>query len=76
MTFASVPSTGMPTTSSFGSTVRRLTRSTFDRASPLYSIAEYIVLDVALGGAKGGPIKASPFPMEMIVDYGRVYSLQ
>jgi hypothetical protein len=56
--------------------VRRLTRSTFDRASPLYSIAEYIVLDVALGGAKGGPIKASPFPMEMIVDYGRVYSLQ
>jgi len=51
-------------------------RSTFDRASPLYSIAEYIVLDVALGGDKGGAIDASQFPMEMIVDYVRVYSLQ
>ena len=53
-----------------------VTRSTFDRASPLYNIAEYIVLDVALGGDKGGAIDASQFPMEMIVDYVRVYSLQ
>jgi beta-glucanase (GH16 family) len=53
-----------------------VTRSTFDKASPLYSIPEYVVLDVALGGDKGGSIKASQFPMEMIVDYVRVYSLQ
>jgi beta-glucanase (GH16 family) len=53
-----------------------VTRSTFDRASPLYNIAEYIVLDVALGGDKGGAMDASQFPMEMIVDYVRVYSLQ
>jgi beta-glucanase (GH16 family) len=53
-----------------------VTRSTFDKTSPLYSIPEYIVLDVALGGDKGGAIKASQFPMEMIVDYVRVYSLQ
>jgi beta-glucanase (GH16 family) len=53
-----------------------VTRSTFDKTSPFNTIAEYIVLDVALGGDKGGPIKASQFPMEMIVDYVRVYSLQ
>lgn len=51
-------------------------RSTFPTSSPLFSVPEYIVLDVALGGEKGGAVKASDFPMEMVVDYVRVYSFQ
>jgi beta-glucanase (GH16 family) len=53
-----------------------VTRSTFDKTSAFNTIPEYIALDVALGGDKGGAIRASQFPMEMIVDYVRVYSLQ
>jgi beta-glucanase (GH16 family) len=47
--------------------------STFTSSSPFYSIPEYIVLDVALGGTMGGDIDNTDFPMEMVVDYVRVY---
>jgi beta-glucanase (GH16 family) len=35
----------------------------------------YIILDVALGGTKGDNIDDDAFPMDMILDYVRVYSL-
>jgi beta-glucanase (GH16 family) len=49
--------------------------STYAPSSPLYDIAEYIVLDVALGGDMGGAIDNTAFPMDMVVDYVRVYEL-
>ncbi len=49
--------------------------SSYAPSSPFYSIAEYFVLDVALGGDMGGTIDDSAFPMEMMVDYVRVYVL-
>jgi beta-glucanase (GH16 family) len=52
-----------------------ITRTTFNTSSPFYTIPEYIVLDVALGGNMGGAIDStSVFPMDMVVDYVRVYS--
>jgi beta-glucanase (GH16 family) len=48
--------------------------STFTTSSPFSSVPEYIVLDVALGGDMGGTIDNSAFPMEMVVDYVRVYA--
>lgn len=35
----------------------------------------YIILDVALGGNMGGAIDDAAFPMDMVLDYVRVYSL-
>jgi beta-glucanase (GH16 family) len=52
-----------------------ITRTTFNTSSPFYTIPEYIVLDVALGGDMGLAIDStSVFPMDMVVDYVRVYS--
>ena len=52
-----------------------ITRTTFNTSSPFYTIPEYIVLDVALGGNMGGAIDStSVFPMDMVVYYVRVYS--
>ena len=48
--------------------------STYAPSSPFYRIAEYFVLDVALGGDMGGAVDNSAFPMQMIVDYVRVYA--
>jgi beta-glucanase (GH16 family) len=35
----------------------------------------YIILNVALGGTRGGTIEDGDFPMDMVMDYVRVYSL-
>jgi len=51
-----------------------ITRTTFGPSSPFSTIQEYLVLDLALGGTMGGTIDRSAFPMDMIVDYVRVYS--
>jgi beta-glucanase (GH16 family) len=49
-------------------------RTSFGTSSPFYTTPEYIVLDVAIGGNMGGAIDPNAFPMDMIVDYVRVYS--
>jgi hypothetical protein len=49
--------------------------STYTPSSPFYTITEYVVLDVAIGGDMGGTIDNTAFPMEMSVDYVRVYNL-
>ena len=49
--------------------------STYATSSPFYTITENIVLDVALGGDMGGTVDNTAFPMEMLVDYVRVYNL-
>ena len=49
--------------------------SNYGASSPLYTITEYIILDVALGGDMGGAIDNTAFPMDMVVDYVRVYQL-
>ena len=51
-----------------------ITRTAFATSSPFYSIPEYLILDLALGGNMGGTIDPNAFPMDMIVDYVRVYS--
>ena len=51
-----------------------ITRMTFTASSPFATIQEYLVLDLALGGTMGGTIDPDAFPMEMVVDYVRVYS--
>jgi beta-glucanase (GH16 family) len=48
--------------------------SNYDPSSPLYSVPEYIILDVAIGGSMGGTVDNNGFPMDMVVDYVRVYS--
>ena len=48
--------------------------SNYGPSSPFASITEYFVLNVALGGDMGGAIDDSAFPMEMMVDYVRVYT--
>jgi beta-glucanase (GH16 family) len=49
--------------------------SSFDTSSPLYTITEYLVLDVALGGDMGKTINNTQFPMDMVIDYVHVYEL-
>ena len=51
-----------------------ITRTSFATTSPFYAIPEYLVLDLALGGNMGGTMDANAFPMDMVVDYVRVYS--
>jgi beta-glucanase (GH16 family) len=51
-----------------------ITRTTYATSSPFYTTPEYLVLDLALGGNMGGTIDSSAFPMDMVVDYVRVYS--
>jgi len=51
-----------------------ITHTTFAASSPFYSIPEYLILDLALGGTMGGTINPNAFPMDMVVDYVRVYS--
>ena len=46
----------------------------FVSTSPFATIPEYIVLDLALGGTTGGAIAANAFPMDLIIDYVRVYA--
>jgi beta-glucanase (GH16 family) len=52
-----------------------ITRTSFGTSSPFSSIPEFITLDVAVGGNMGGDIDPNAFPMDMVVDYVRVYSL-
>jgi beta-glucanase (GH16 family) len=49
-------------------------RTSFAASSPFYTTPESIVLDVALGGDMGGTIDTTAFPMDMVVDYVRVYA--
>jgi beta-glucanase (GH16 family) len=49
-------------------------RTSFGTNSPFYTTPEYIILDVAVGGNMGGTIDQNGFPMDMVVDYVRVYS--
>jgi beta-glucanase (GH16 family) len=51
-----------------------ITRTTYATSSPFYTIPEYLILDLALGGDMGKTIDNSAFPMDMLVDYVRVYS--
>jgi beta-glucanase (GH16 family) len=51
-----------------------ITRTPFATSSPFSTIPEYLILDLALGGTMGGAIDPTAFPMDMIVDYVRVYS--
>jgi beta-glucanase (GH16 family) len=51
-------------------------RTSYGLYSPFSLTPEYIVLDVAVGGNMGGAIDPAGFPMDMTVDYVRVYSLQ
>jgi len=48
---------------------------TFDATSPFRLIPEYLNLNVAVGGTFGGPVDPGAFPMDMTVDYVRVYQL-
>ena len=48
--------------------------STYATSSPFYNITEYLVLDVAIGGDMGGTVDNTDFPMDMVVDYVRVYA--
>jgi beta-glucanase (GH16 family) len=51
--------------------------SNFDKTSPFYTGTFYIILEVAIGGTMGGTIDdAGGFPMDMVLDYVRVYSQQ
>jgi beta-glucanase (GH16 family) len=49
-------------------------RTAFATSSPFSTIPEYLILDLALGGTMGGAIDTTAFPMDMMVDYVRVYS--
>lgn len=48
-------------------------QTSFGKASPFETTPEYIVLDVAVGGNMGGAVDPEAFPMDMLVDYVRVY---
>jgi len=55
----------------------QVARSDFDGTSPFYTGTFYMILDVAIGGAMGGTIDdAGGFPMDMVLDYVRVYAQQ
>jgi beta-glucanase (GH16 family) len=55
----------------------QVARSNFDKTSPFYTGTYYIILGVAIGGNMGGTIDdAGGFPMDMVLDYVRVYSQQ
>jgi beta-glucanase (GH16 family) len=49
--------------------------SDYAKTSPLSNITEYVILDLALGGDMGGVIDNDAFPMDMVIDYVRVYEL-
>ena len=53
----------------------QVARSNFDATSPFFTGTYYLILDVAIGGTMGGAIDdAGGFPMDMVLDYVRVYS--
>jgi beta-glucanase (GH16 family) len=55
----------------------QVARSDFDKTSPFYTGTFYIILEVAIGGTMGGTIDdAGGFPIDMALDYLRVYSQQ
>jgi len=52
----------------------QVARSNFDTTSPFYTGTFYLILDVAIGGNMGGAIDdAGGFPMDMVLDYVRVF---
>ena len=48
--------------------------TSYNTTSPFYSIPEYLILSLALGGTQGGAIDSTAFPMDLVIDYVRVYS--
>ena len=55
----------------------QVARSNFGTTSPFYTGMFYLILDVAIGGTMGGTIDdVNGFPMDMVLDYVRVYSQQ
>jgi beta-glucanase (GH16 family) len=53
----------------------QVAQSNFDTTSPFYTGKFYIILDVAIGGTMGGTIDdVNGFPMDMVLDYVRVYT--
>lgn len=53
----------------------QVARSNFDATSPFFTGTYYLIFDVAIGGTMGGTIDdAGGFPMDMVLDYVRVYS--
>lgn len=44
-----------------------------DNGTNPFRLPHYLILNLALGGAIGGPIDDSIFPQQMVVDYVRVY---
>ena len=53
----------------------QVARSNFAASSPFFTGTYYLILDVAIGGTMGGAIDdAGGFPMDMVLDYVRVYS--
>jgi beta-glucanase (GH16 family) len=53
----------------------QVARSDFKPSSPFYTNTFYLILDVAIGGSMGGAIDdTNGFPMDMVLDYVRVYS--
>lgn len=52
----------------------QVARSNFDTTSPFSTGSFYLILDVAIGGTMGGTIDdVNGFPMDMVLDYVRVY---
>lgn len=56
---------------------KEVARREFGASSPFATDNNnfYIILDVALGGSMGGTIDDTAFPMDMVLDYVRVYAL-
>ena len=48
--------------------------TTYDSTSPFATVPESIVLYLAVGGDLGGTVDSNAFPMDMLIDYVRVYS--
>ena len=52
-----------------------VTHADFNASSPFATNTFYLILDVAIGGTMGGTIDTSSgFPMDMVLDYVRVYA--
>jgi len=46
----------------------------FAPSAPFATIPEYLVLSLAVGGLLGGDVDRASFPMDMTIDYVRVYA--
>lgn len=51
-----------------------VTSTNYDATSPFASIPESVVLYLAVGGDLGGEVDTKAFPMDMVIDYVRVFA--